>query len=183
MKLVYMPVLAVLLAFVSVGSCSRYNDVDEQLSILQRELQALRNEVRVIQQVQAQYALPPGQVRAQQDGTQGPPGPPGPKGSSGPIGPKGDMGYRGALGTPGFVGPPGPQGEGGPRGPIGQKGDTGDPGPQGEGGPRGPIGQKGDKGDPGIYGPLSGLPGSPWGRRAMGRGQDLKTVDNLRRYK
>ena len=156
--------LAVLLAFVSMGSCSHYNDVDEQLSILQRELQALRNEVRMMQQVQAQYALPPGRVRAQQDGTQGAPGPPGPKGSSGPIGPKGDMGYRGARGTPGFVGSPGPQGEGGPTG---------------------PIGQKGDKGDPGTYGHLGplGLTGSPGGRRVMGRGQDFKTVDNPRRYK
>ena len=51
MKLVYMPVLAVLIAFVSVGSCSRYSDVVKQLS--------LRNEVRKLQQVRAQHVGPP----------------------------------------------------------------------------------------------------------------------------
>ena len=55
MKLVYMPVLAVLIAFVSIGSCSHYSDVVKQLSI--------RNEVRKLQQVRAQHVGPSGHVR------------------------------------------------------------------------------------------------------------------------
>ena len=134
MKLVYMSVLAVLLAFVSVGSCSRYSDVDKQLS---RKLEALENEVRKLQQ-----------VRAQQVGPQGPPGVPGPPG---PCGPKGEVGDTGASGPLGFSGPPGEAGASGPQGSDGQ------PGPPGSSGPIGPQGPPGPPGPPGPAVP----PGPP----------------------
>ena len=105
MKLVYMSVLAVLIAFVSVGSCGRYSDVDKQQS---RELQALRNEVRKLQQVRAQQV-----------------GPPGPPGVPGPPGPKGEIGYTGDSGPQGPSGPPGPPGPAGPAVPPDQSGDVG----------------------------------------------------------
>ena len=134
MKLVYMSVLAVLLAFVSGGSCSRYSDVDKQLS---RKLEALENEVRKLQQ-----------VRAQQVGPSGPPGVPGPPG---PCGPKGEVGDTGASGPLGFSGPPGEAGASGPQGSDGQ------PGPPGSSGPIGPQGPPGPPGPPGPAVP----PGPP----------------------
>ena len=132
MKLVYMSVLAVLIAFVSVGSCSRYSNVDKQLS---RKLEALENEVRKLQQ-----------VRAQQVGPSGPPGVPGPPG---PCGSKGEVGDTGASGPQGFSGQPGASG---PQGSEGQPGPPGSPGPTGPQGPSGPPGPPGSPGPPSVVG-------------------------------
>ena len=148
MKLVYMSVLAVLLAFVSGGSCSRYSDVDKQLS---RKLEALENEVRKLQQ-----------VRAQQVGPSGPPGVPGPPG---PCGPKGEVGDTGASGPQGFSGQPGASGPQGSDGQPGPPGSSGPAGPQGPPGPPGPPGPAVLPGPPNVVGTVIkvSVMGNPYG--------------------
>ena len=189
MKLVYMSVLAVLIAFVSVGSCGRYDDDDSKFLddvaqlYLQHEQQDGDQEVpevvrpygddveqRYLQAEIEEAFIPrdPGtkggrmmhQVQTQQEVISGPPGPPG-----FPGGP----GAPGSDGSDGLDGLDGPKGAPGPSGPAGPPGSDGAFGPEGTPGPHGPPGSPGSAGPQGTPGP-PGPPGLPCrSRNILGR--------------
>ena len=140
------------------------NDIVENISVDDEEIEHPLNENKVIEYVQGQQGYDGA------DGIQGEVGPKGEQGVQGEVGPKGDDGIDGKNGTDGkdaidgkdgadgIQGEVGPKGEQGEQGEVGPKGDDGIDGKEGLQGVQGLQGEVGPKGSDGVQG-VQGIQG------------------------